>query len=100
MEVMKLENNLKDIERKNKIRNRWSPSDREFVYYKSLLEKNQRWHLLSSLWTTSRRNFLLKLKAKYAGMLLFDFTFYSFFNRRSENCQEAAQQIFEKKQKL
>lgn len=98
MEVMKLENNLKDIERKNKLRNRWSPSDREFVYYKSLLEKNQRWHLLSSLWTTSnRRKFLLKLKAKYAGMLieicLFDFTFYSFLTDGQKIAKKLSQQI-------
>ena len=67
----RLDRNLKDLEKQHNLQYRWSPSDREFQEYKSLLEGNKRKQLLSGLWVVSRRRqFLLKLKAKYAGKLL------------------------------
>ena len=67
-ELKKSEEVLNNIEKKYNIKYRWSHTDREFVYYKSLMEQKQRLQLLSSLWNASRRRrFLLTLKAKYAG---------------------------------
>lgn len=66
-EVTKLDEILKDMEKKFNLQYRWLTSDQEFTYYKSLLEQNRRWQLLSGVWAASRRRkFLLKLKAKYA----------------------------------
>ena len=70
-ELNRLDRNLKDLEKQHNLQYRWSPSDREFQKYKSLLEGNKRKQLLSGLWVVSRRRrFVLKLKAKYAGKLL------------------------------
>ena len=66
-ELKKSEEVLNNIEKKYNIKYRRSHTDREFVYYKSLMEQKQRLQLLSSLWNASRRRFLLTLKAKYAG---------------------------------
>lgn len=85
-EVTKLDEILKDMEKKFNLQYRRLTSDQEFTYYKSLLEQNRRWQLLSGVWAASRRRkFLLKLKAKYADGQKIAKSFHSKFPKSSED---------------
>lgn len=64
-----VENKLADFERRHKIATRWKTTDKEYIDAKSsfLLEKKEQ--LQTSLWSSIvKRQYLLKMKAKYAGM--------------------------------
>lgn len=66
--ISRLEKELLQVEKKYKLAHRWSPSDKVFADYQQVLADSKRKQILSSLWITStKRQYLLKLKAKYAG---------------------------------
>ena len=67
----RLERKLVEMGKRYRLSCRWSSSDEVVQMYKGLLTKNKRKQLLSSLWAAcTKRLFLLKLKAKYAGMYM------------------------------
>ena len=69
--VKRIEKQLLEIEKKYRLTHRWSSSDKEFEEYRLMLAKHKKRQILSSLWTTvTKRHYLLKLKAKYAGTIL------------------------------
>ena len=66
--MCRIDKELKDIESKQHIHSRWSPSDRAYVEVKSMFTKERIYQVAEAMWAaSSRRLFLLQLKAKYAG---------------------------------
>ena len=66
------EKKLEEIEEKHSITSRWTPSDKEYQKLEHSLVTDKKEQLLMAIWkAVKRRVFLLKLKAKYAGMLWF-----------------------------
>ena len=66
--IHRMESQLAEFERKRGIKLRWERNDKEYIDARnaSLVDKQEALH--SSLWTAIvRRQYLLKLKAKYAG---------------------------------
>lgn len=71
MHAYRLEKQLSEFERKHGIVSRWTTSDQEFIKAKNDYLKETKQQLHSSLWiTVVRRNYLLRMKAKYAGNML------------------------------
>jgi len=67
--MCRLDKELTIIESKNKIVPRWGPSDREFLNLQKHFTSERMQQVLQALWSaSSRRQFLLQLKAKYAGL--------------------------------
>ena len=66
--VCRLDKKLKEIEIKYHIRSRWASSDPVYIEVKSKFTKEHIRQLAEAMWSaSSRRLFLLQLKAKYAG---------------------------------
>jgi len=66
--MVRLDKQLSDLERKHHLSFRWNPSDMEYLEAQRALSREKSNQVAEALWTTSsRRQFLLKLKAKYAG---------------------------------
>ena len=60
---------MKDIEQKHSIPSRWTPADVEYKEVEHAILADKMEQLLLAMWKAAkRRSFLLKLKAKYAGM--------------------------------
>lgn len=63
---------LADMERKCGIQSRWKKSDREYVEAKHIFLMEKQAQLLSCLWAAVvKRQYLLQLKAKYAGIAIY-----------------------------
>jgi len=68
--TIRLDSQLKELERKHSLPCRWLPSDNEYKENEYTLSLTKKEQLLVQLWKTGqRRQFLLKLKRKYAGVL-------------------------------
>ena len=66
--MVRLDKQLSDLERQHHLSCRWNPSDMEYLEAQRALSREKSNQVAEALWTTSsRRQFLLKLKAKYAG---------------------------------
>ena len=66
--MVRLDKQLSDLERKHHLSCRWNPSDMEYLEAQRALSQEKSNQVAEALWTTSsRRQFLLKLKSKYAG---------------------------------
>ena len=66
-----VENQLADFKRRYKITHRWKIGDKEFVDAIQTFLMEKRNQLYNSLWSVVvTRHYLLKMKAKYAGMLI------------------------------
>ena len=64
----RLDKQLKEMEQKHHIGSRWNPSGRIYLEMKSTFTKDRKRQVAEALWaTSSRRQFLLQMKAKYAG---------------------------------
>ena len=64
----RLDKQLKEMEQKHHIGSRWNPSDRIYLDMKSTFTKDRKRQFAEALWAeSSRRQFLLRMKAKYAG---------------------------------
>ena len=64
----RLEKVLSNFEKKHNISTRWLPTDRQYIETTTLLSEEKQKQLADCLISTSsKRQFLLKLKAKYAG---------------------------------
>ena len=60
---------LKELERQYHISQRWSPTDSEYMQVQHSFSIEKQTYVNEALWAASaRRQFLLKLKAKYAGI--------------------------------
>lgn len=69
---LRIAKKLEDIEKKHSIISRWTPSDKEYCELQQLVAAEKKEQLLRAIWKAAkRRAFLLKLKAKYAGMFVF-----------------------------
>lgn len=67
--ISRLEKELSECERRNKLSHRWLQSDRQYKELEHSLLFNKKEQILLELWKVSqRRLFLLKLKRKYAGI--------------------------------
>ena len=66
--MVRLDKQLSDLERQHHLSCRWNPSDMEYLEAQRALSREKSNQVAEALWTTSsRRQFLLTLKAKYAG---------------------------------
>ena len=66
---LRVEKQLTEMEAKHTISSRWKMSDQEFTESEQALLLDKKDQLFLAIWKASkRRSFLLKLKAKYAGM--------------------------------
>ena len=66
-----MEGQLADFERRNEIANRWTVSDKAYVDARKQFLIEQKQQLQASLWSAVvKRQYLLKMKAKYAGTAL------------------------------
>lgn len=73
MSILRLDQDLKAEEEAHHIQCRWPQSSSQYEEVQSSLSKQREKELGEIMWSTfSRRRFLLKLKAKYAGTFLFD----------------------------
>ena len=64
----RLEKVLSNLEKKHNVSTRWLPTDRQYIETTALLSEEKQKQLADCLISTSsKRQFLLKLKAKYAG---------------------------------
>ena len=64
----RLDKQLKEMEQKHHIGSRWNPLDRIYLEMKSTFTKDRKRQVAEALWAaSSRRQFLLQMKAKYAG---------------------------------
>ena len=64
----RLNTRLHEFEREYHIPHRWGPADHEFVEVQQHFNCEKQSQLAQAMWASSvRRQFLLKLKAKYAG---------------------------------
>ena len=71
-DLCRLDKELKELERKHRVPLRWTSSDSEYRAMQSQMTRERCDSVLSSIWaSSSRRQFLLQLKAKYAGTLKF-----------------------------
>lgn len=67
--VYSIDKELKEMEKKHHLQYRWTPTDVEYEDMQKLFSRGKRDNLLEALWaSSSRRQFLLGLKAKYAGI--------------------------------
>ncbi len=65
----RLDKELRELELINSIKHRWTPSDSAYIEAQKVFSKERSEQVVKSLWAAlSRWMFLLKLKAKYAGM--------------------------------
>ena len=63
-----MESELADFERKRGIKSRWKVTDPEYSDARQCFLKEKQAQLQSCLWTSvTRRHYLLRMKAKYAG---------------------------------
>ncbi len=68
--ICRLDKELRELELINGIKHRWTLSDSAYVEAQKVFSKERSEQVAKSLWSaSSRRMFLLKLKAKYAGMV-------------------------------
>ena len=64
----RLDKQLKEMEQKHHIGSSWNPSDRIYLEMKSTFTKDRKRQVAEALWVASSgRQFLLQIKAKYAG---------------------------------
>ena len=65
----RVDRQLSGIETKYHLPCRWDESHTEYARMKTLLSREKRDHVAEAMWAaSSRRQFLLKLKSKYAGV--------------------------------
>lgn len=70
-----MENQLADFERRYNITQRWKPTDTDFVDASQAFLMEKKNQLYNSLWTVvAKRHYLLRMKARYAGMLVIPHT--------------------------
>lgn len=70
MSFCRLDKQLLDVERSHRIPCRWNQAHPDYKQLSATFSREKRSHLVEAMWAaSSRRQFLLKLKAKYAGML-------------------------------
>ena len=66
--MFRLNITLEEVERKHHVQ-RWTPLDEEYECVKQLFTFERQNHVGQGLWTSAvQRQFLLKLKSKYAGV--------------------------------
>ena len=59
------------MEKQYHVLHRWTPNDPQYIQVKEFFSFEKQSQLAEAMWaSSSRRQFLLKLKAKYAGMLV------------------------------
>ena len=75
MHYYRLNARLEGVEGQYNISHRWEPTDRDYVQIQMSLSTEKENYIAESMWATSaRRKFLLRLKAKYAGILTYNNT--------------------------
>ena len=63
------------MEKQYCIPHRWAPTDHEYTQVQQVFSREKQSQLAEAMWASSaRRQFLLKLKAKYAGTLVCIYT--------------------------
>lgn len=66
----RLDNQLKETEKAHNIPSRWDECTREYIEAQNVFSREKGDQISNALWVScNRRQFLLKLKAKYAGRL-------------------------------
>lgn len=67
---IRLDKQLTDLERRHKVVSRWHVQDPQYIAAKCVHLRETQQRVRASLWATiTRRQFLLKMKAKYGGKL-------------------------------
>lgn len=65
---LRLDKHLKELEQKHHLDHRWDSTDKEYVEAQGAFSREKGDQVATAIWAaSSRRQFLLKLKAKYAG---------------------------------
>ena len=68
--MYRLDKQLFDLEQRHCLPCRWDQSHPDYQQLSATFSREKRSHVVEAMWAaSSRRQFLLKLKAKYAGML-------------------------------
>ena len=66
--MVRLDKQLKELEAKHRLPCRWDPTDRDYAEAQSALSLERRNGVGEAMWAaSSRQQYLLKTKAKYAG---------------------------------
>lgn len=102
MSSCRLNVKLTELEKLHNIRHRWTTEDVEYLQVKHTFSLEKRVQIAEIMWASSvRRQYLLKLKAKYAGIWLYNFmvfivmSFIAIF-RWTEDCQETVYTNFKR----
>lgn len=89
---VRLDKQLSRLEEKNHIHTRWDASAKEYKEVQLAFSLQKKEQLSAAIWAASRRRqFLLKLKAKYAGKMFHYLMFYKLLpiilsSRWPKNC--------------
>lgn len=68
----RLNTSLEKLEKQHCIPHRWVPADTEYIQVQQYYSQEKQDQLAEAMWTSSVcRQFLLKLKSKYAGISVF-----------------------------
>ena len=69
--LYRLDKKLIEMERCHRLSSRWMPTDNEYLTVKHAFTMEKQEQVAEAMWASSmRQQFLLKLKAKYAGNFL------------------------------